>query len=197
MLKTILDYGIALTMLILCLPIIIAISVLIKLESQGPVFYRQERVGAGRKVFKIHKFRSMFLGADRSGLLTSGNSDGRVTKVGKYIRKFHLDELAQLVDVLQGNMSIVGPRPEVEEYTKIYRDKWDTVLKVKPGITGLAAVELSRWEYELLFKAIDKDETYKKIILPAKLDLEASYVKNQSLRYDIKIIYDTLKLLFN
>jgi lipopolysaccharide/colanic/teichoic acid biosynthesis glycosyltransferase len=196
MLKQLFDYSAAFLGLILFSPVIVLLACLIKLESDGPVFYRQLRVGRNGKVFRIHKFRSMYVNSQQGGLLTSGKADKRITNVGRVIRNLHLDEIAQLIDVLQGHMSIVGPRPEVPEYTKIYKEIWERVLIVKPGITGLAALKLSRWEYEMLQKAKDKDKVYKETVLPKKLQLEVEYVERQNFFSDLKIIAQTISLLF-
>lgn len=196
MLKQLFDYSAAFLGLILFSPVIVLLACLIKLESDGPVFYRQLRVGRNGKVFRIHKFRSMYVNSQQGGLLTSGKADKRITNVGRVIRNLHLDEIAQLIDVLQGHMSIVGPRPEVPEYTKIYKEIWERVLTVKPGITGLAALKLSRWEYEMLQKAKDKDKVYKETVLPKKLQLEVEYVERQNFFSDLKIIAQTISLFF-
>lgn len=204
--KLVFDYFVALIGLILFAPIILIVALLIKIESNGPIFYRQIRVGKDHKHFKIHKLRSMYVPSalkvddndeKKSISLTAGISDSRITKVGKWIRKLHLDEIVQLIDVLQGNMSIVGPRPEVPEYTKIYEEKWGKVLKVKPGITGAAAIKLSTWEYEILTNAQNCEEAYVTIILPKKLEIELQYIKERSFFTDMKIIFNTLKMLFS
>lgn len=196
MLKLVFDYILAITGLILFTPVLIVCALLIKLDSAGPIFYRQERVGQNGRSFFIHKFRTMYSGSDNKNTLTSGRGDRRITSVGKLIRKLHLDEVVQLIDVLLGNMSIVGPRPELSKYTKYYQDKWDKILQVKPGITGLAAIKLAQWEYSQLMDINAPDEIYIKKILPRKLQLEQIYVKRCSLLLDIKIILATVYYIF-
>ncbi len=162
----------------------------IVLESKGGVFYRQTRVGKNNRDFKIYKFRSMRSGSDKKGLLTVGN-DNRVTKVGKFIRKYKLDEFAQLINVLRGDMSLVGPRPEVRKYVDLYTDEQRQVLKVKPGITDYASIEYFD-ENTLLGQSEDPEKTYINNIMPHKLELNKKYINSPTLKHDITLIYKTL-----
>lgn len=197
MLKRLFDLVIASSILLLVTPGFLIIALLIKIESPGPVFFRQMRVSKNGKPFLIHKFRSMYVTqpADIEVLLTIGE-DTRVTKVGKYIRKLHLDELCQTIDVILGTMSLVGPRPETPNYIKYYPKDWVEVLRVKPGITGLASIKYAQEEYKLLSAAKDPQATYIEKILPKKLRYEKFYARHQSLRFDLYIIFLTVKYFF-
>lgn len=183
----------ALIGLILLAPVFMLVALLIAAESRGGIFFLQRRVGQHGRIFEIVKFRTMHVNSGSK--LTSGNSDSRITKVGGYIRKLHLDELIQLVNVLKGDMSLVGMRPEIELYTQYYPEKWQKILQLKPGIAGLAALKYSRFEYEKLENADDKDQVYIKEVLPLKLDAEMEYVAKQSVLYDIKIIILTVAMV--
>ena len=176
--------------LILLSPIFIVLSIWIKLDSKGPVFYKQVRVGRGNKDFYLYKFRSMRVGADKAGLITVGGRDPRVTRSGYYIRKYKLDELPQLINVIKGDMSLVGPRPEVRKYVDMYTPEQMHVLDVRPGITDMASIRY-RNENELLEKAEDPDKYYIEVIMPDKLGINLEYVANHSFRYDMKLIFST------
>jgi lipopolysaccharide/colanic/teichoic acid biosynthesis glycosyltransferase len=189
MLKRLFDICASLSGLIVLSPILLLTAIFIKLDSKGPIFFRQERVGLHGKKFRIHKFRSMYI---NSGLELTSGEDKRITKVGKIIRKLHLDEVIQLIDVLQGNMSIVGPRPEVPKYIKYYPEKWKKVLSVRPGITGYGVIKTARFEYETLAKTKNIEDTYIKKVLPKKLDCEVYYATNHNLWLDLKIIFKTI-----
>lgn len=178
--------------LLLLLPVFILIALLIKLDSKGPVFFRQKRVGKNNKDFKIFKFRTMYLESDKKGLLTIGEKDPRVTKIGCYLRKFKLDELPQLINVFLGDMSFVGPRPEVRFYVDFYTEKQKKILNVKPGITDLASIEF-RNENELLNKQSNPKQYYIDEILPKKIEINLNYLKSRSLIYDYLIIFKTFK----
>ena len=167
----------------------------ILLESKGGVFYKQERIGVDRKPFKLYKFRSMYPDSDKKGLLTVGSRDYRITKSGYYIRKFKLDELPQLINVLIGEMSIVGPRPEVKKYVDLYNEEQLKVLDVKPGITDWASLRYFE-ESDLLSKSADPDKTYIEEIMPAKLKINLKYVGKNNIVEDIKIILLTIKRIF-
>jgi lipopolysaccharide/colanic/teichoic acid biosynthesis glycosyltransferase len=180
------------TGLILLSPVFLFLAIWIKLNSKGPVFYKQVRVGKNGKDFKIFKFRSMHLGADKKGLITVGGRDPRVTRPGYYIRKYKLDEFPQLINVFAGNMSIVGPRPEVRKYVNLYTEEQLKVLSVKPGITDIASIKY-RNENELLEKADDPDKMYIEVIMPDKLRYNLEYIKQQSFLYDIKLVLLTFK----
>jgi lipopolysaccharide/colanic/teichoic acid biosynthesis glycosyltransferase len=177
-------------LIILLIPFLI-ISLIIIIDSRGGVFYKQVRVGKHGKDFKLFKFRSMRTDADKSGLLTVGGRDSRITKVGYYIRKYKVDELPQLINVFIGNMSLVGPRPEVRRYVDMYDDEQRRVLSVKPGITDYASIEYSN-ENEILGKATDPEKVYINEIMPAKLDLNLKYIREQGILTDLKIIFRTV-----
>lgn len=178
--------------LMLLLPFLIIIAVLISLDSKGGVFYKQIRVGKDEKDFSLFKFRSMKTGADKKGLLTVGGNDARITKIGYFIRKYKLDELPQLINVFVGDMSLVGPRPEVRKYISLYSDEQKTVLNIKPGITDYASIEYSN-ENELLGKSKNPEKVYIDEIMPAKLQLNLKYIAEQGMLTDIKIIFRTIK----
>lgn len=170
----------------------IIIALIIKITMPGKIFFIQQRVGKRRQKFSLYKFRTM-RDSDRakSGNFDAGDSS-RVTSFGKILRKTKLDEIPQLFNVIIGNMSIVGPRPEVNKWTEVYSEKWDIVLSVKPGITDNASI-LFRNEEDILKNSDNPEETYFKIILPQKLDLYIKYVQNQSLIQDFKIVLQTIK----
>jgi lipopolysaccharide/colanic/teichoic acid biosynthesis glycosyltransferase len=168
------------------------ISILIKLSSSGGIFYSQIRIGKNAKPFKIYKFRSMKIDSDHSQKLTIGMKDPRITSIGFFIRKYKLDEFPQFINVLIGNMSIVGPRPEVKEYVDRYSDEQRKILSLKPGITDYASIEYFK-ENELLAASSDPEKTYIEEIMPAKLKLNEKYLENQSLGHDIQIIWKTIK----
>ncbi|HZW62032.1 MAG TPA: sugar transferase [Flavobacteriaceae bacterium] len=181
--------------LLLTAPLFLVLALTIKLESKGPVFYLQTRVGQYNKDFKIFKFRTMKVDADKKGLLTLGDRDHRVTKVGYFLRKYKLDELPQLVNVFIGNMSFVGPRPEVRNYVNYYTEEDRVIFNLKPGITDYASIAF-RDEAELLKTATNPEAYYITHILPQKLKLHKKYIVNQSLSTDIKIILNTLSAIF-
>lgn len=171
-------------------PLFLILAIWIKLDSKGPVFYRQIRVGKGNKDFNLYKFRSMKVGADKSGLITIGGHDPRVTRSGLVIRKYKLDEFPQLINVLLGDMSLVGPRPEVRKYVDMYTAEQMHVLDVRPGITDLASIRY-RNENELLESVSDPDKYYTDVIMQDKLRINLEYVEKQSFLYDIKLIFST------
>lgn len=173
-------------------PVFLAVALWIKLDSHGPVFYRQVRVGRHNKDFGLFKFRSMVVGADRKGLITVGGRDPRVTRSGYFIRKYKLDELPQLINVLLGHMSLVGPRPEVRKYVDLYTPEQLHVLDVRPGITDLASIRY-RNENELLARAEDPDRYYVDVIMQDKLHINLEYVSRHSFWYDIKLIFMTFR----
>lgn len=182
--------------LIIISPIFLILGIWIKLDSKGPVFYKQVRVGRGNKDFFLYKFRSMRVGADKAGLITVGGRDPRVTRSGYYIRKYKLDEFPQLINVLKGDMSLVGPRPEVRKYVEMYTPEQMHVLDVRPGITDLASIRY-RNENELLEKAEDPDKYYIEVIMQDKLRINLEYVKEHSFLYDIKLIFGTFWAIIN
>ena len=171
-------------------PILIIVAIWIKLDSAGPVFYRQVRVGRYNKDFRIFKFRSMRIGSDKGSLVTIGGRDPRVTRSGYFIRKFKIDELPQLINVFIGDMSLVGPRPEVRHYVNYWTPEQMRALDVRPGITDPASIRF-RNENELLEKAEDPEKYYIEVIMQEKLKLYLEYVDNASFWYDIKLIFQT------
>lgn len=171
-------------------PILIIVAIWIKLDSEGPVFYRQVRVGRYNKDFRIFKFRSMRIGSDKGSLVTIGGRDPRVTRSGYFIRKFKIDELPQLINVFIGDMSLVGPRPEVRHYVNYWTPEQMRALNVRPGITDPASIRF-RNENELLEKAEDPEKYYIEVIMQEKLKLYLEYVENASFWYDIKLIFQT------
>ncbi len=172
-------------------PILIVISVLILLESKGPIFYRQVRVGRFNKDFKIFKFRTMYQNSDKQGLLTIGHSDPRVTKIGFYLRKYKLDEFPQLINVFLDSMSFVGPRPEVRKYVNYYSEKDLQILNFKPGITDYASIQF-RNEAEIIKQADEPEKVYIEKIMPEKIRLNKMYLNKNNLITDISIILKTL-----
>ena len=175
-------------------PIFIIVAIWIKLDSPGPVFYRQTRVGRHNKDFRIFKFRSMRVGSDKGSLVTIGGRDPRVTRSGYFIRKFKIDELPQLINVFTGDMSLVGPRPEVRHYVNYWTPEQMWVLDVRPGITDPASIRF-RNENELLEKADDPERYYIDVIMQEKIKLYLEYVEKSSFWYDIKLIFQTFKVI--
>ena len=192
MIKRIFDLISALIGMFVLLPILLGIWLLIVMNSRGSGFYRQVRVGKNGSNFKLWKFRTMSLGADKGSLLTVGGRDPRITSVGYYLRKYKLDELPQLINVILGNMSLVGPRPEVRKYVDLYSPEQLLVLSVKPGITDYASIQYSN-ENELLAQSLNPEQTYVQEIMPAKLNLNLKYIQEQNLRVDIAIIVKTIR----
>ena len=171
-------------------PLFLIIAIWIKLDSEGPVFYRQVRVGKDNKDFRIFKFRSMRVGADKGSLVTIGGRDPRITRSGYFIRKFKFDELPQLINVFVGDMSLVGPRPEVRHYVNYWTPKQMHVLDVRPGITDPASIKF-RNENELMEKAEDPEKYYIEVIMQEKLKLYLDYVEHRSFFGDIGLIFKT------
>ena len=196
MLKRFFDLILSLMGLLITVPILFLITILIKISSSGPVFYKQVRVGKNNKDFKIFKFRTMHLNADKKGLLTVGGRDPRVTSIGYYLRKFKLDELPQLINVFKGDMSFVGPRPEVRQFVNLYSEIQMKVLNVKPGITDLASIEF-RNENEILSKEEDPNQYYIDYIMPKKLEINLKYINQRNLLKDFVVIIKTIKVIFN
>lgn len=195
MLKRAFDIFFSLVGLIILLPFLILIALLVLLSSPGGIFYVQQRVGKNGRDFPLYKFRSMRSGSDKKGLLTVGGKDSRITGVGYYLRKYKLDELPQLLNVLFGHMSLVGPRPEVRKYVELYNKEQQRVLDVKPGITDYASLEYFD-ENELLGKSSDPERTYIEEVMPAKLRLNLRYIEEQGLVTDVKIILRTIAKIF-
>ncbi len=189
--KRIFDFIFSLIGLILCFPLFIIVAFLIKLDSKGPVFFVQERVGRNLKPFKVYKFRTMKYNPSEEGPKITVACDRRITNVGKFLRRYKIDELPQLFNVLKGEMSFVGPRPEVKEYVKLYESDYKKLLRIRPGITDPASLRYS--DEELLLSLTDKwEEEYKKRILPDKIALSMSYVENHNIITDLKLILKTV-----
>lgn len=185
------DFLFSILGLIILSPLFIIVSIWIKLDSNGPVFYSQIRVGRNNKDFKLLKFRSMVTDADTKGLITVGGRDPRVTQSGYFIRKYKLDELPQLLNVLIGDMSLVGPRPEVRKYVDLYNETQRKVLSVKPGITDYASIEYID-ENEILGKAENPEKVYIEQIMPEKIKYNMKYIQNRSVKEYFKIIFLTI-----
>ena len=177
------------------LPFGIIIALLIVIGSRGGAFYFQTRVGKDGRIFRLMKFRTMRKNADKTGKLTVGMDDPRITKMGAFLRKTKLDEFPQFINVLKGDMSVVGPRPEVEEYVKLYNDDQREVLSIRPGITDYASLKYYR-ENEILGKSDNPQKTYIEEIMPAKLALNKEYMKNRGFATDFGIIWKTFTKMF-
>lgn len=173
--------------LLILSPLFAILAIWIKLDSKGPVFYRQVRVGKGNKDFRLFKFRSMRPDSDKHGLITVGGRDPRVTRSGYYIRKYKLDEFPQLINVFIGDMSLVGPRPEVRKYVEMYSPEQMRVLNVRPGITSFASIRY-RNENDILAAVENPDKTYIEQVMPDKLAIDLEYVRKANLWIDIKLI---------
>ena len=191
MLKRSFDIIFSLLGLIIFLPVLIALSTLIKKEDGGPVFYRGTRVGRYNKPFRIFKFRTMVVDADRIGGPSTSDDDPRITGIGKFIRKYKLDELPQFINVLKGDMSFVGPRPEVPTEVQTYSEEEKRILSVRPGITDWASIAFHN-EGEILKGSADPHKTYRERIRPEKMRLALRYVEEASFMTDIEIIFYTL-----
>ena len=186
----ILDFIFSLTGIICLIPVFLILYICIRLESKGGGFYSQVRVGRNNIDFKLYKFRSMRVGADKVGLITVGGRDPRITKIGYFIRKYKLDELPQLFNVLIGDMSLVGPRPEVRKYVDLYTEEQLKVLTVRPGITDYASIEYVD-ENEILGKADNPDKAYIEQVMPDKIKYNMKYINNQTIVEYFKIIFMT------
>jgi Sugar transferases involved in lipopolysaccharide synthesis len=182
--------------LILLSPLFLILAIWIKMDSKGPVFYRQVRVGRGNKDFRIFKFRSMRVGSDKGSLVTIGGHDPRVTRSGYFIRKFKFDELPQLINVFVGDMSLVGPRPEVRHYVDYWTPEQMHLLDVRPGITDPASIKF-RNENELMEKAEDPEKYYIEVIMQEKIKLYLEYVERHSFLYDIGLIFKTFFVIIH
>ncbi|WP_455488276.1 sugar transferase [Haemophilus sp.] len=185
------DFILSLVGLVVLAPIFIVLAIWIKIDSKGPVFYKQVRVGQNGIDFGLFKFRSMVVDADKKGLITVGGRDPRITRSGYFIRKYKLDELPQMINVLRGDMSLVGPRPEVRKYVDLYTDEQQKVLSVKPGITDYASIEYVD-ENEILGKSSDPEKTYIEEIMPEKIKYNIKYIQNKNVLEYFKIIFLTL-----
>jgi len=196
MLKRLFDILASSLGLLLLGPLFLCLSIAVKVDSSGPVFYRQIRIGRNQRSFSLFKFRSMAIGSDAKGLLTVGGRDSRITRVGYFIRKYKLDELPQLMNVLKGDMSLVGPRPEVARYVAMYSADQLRVLSVRPGITDYASIKYFS-ENDMLAASSNPEKTYIEVIMPAKLKINLDYIDNRTMFTDIKIVLLTLEKIIN
>ena len=196
MIKRTFDFVTACLALFLLSPLLLLLALLIKIDSPGPALFKQERMGRGFRPFLIYKFRTMVSDAPhRGGAITFG-ADPRITRIGRALRKAKIDELPQLINILRGEMSFVGPRPEVRRYVELFREEYTEVLRVLPGITDLASLKY-RDEAEILGRFDDPEEAYVKHILPEKIKLAREYARHSSLFFDLTLILKTLLRLFH
>ncbi len=191
MLIRLLDIVLSLLGLLFLLPIFLILAVWIKFDSQGSIFFRQIRVGKDGRDFRIYKFRTMIVNAEKMGIITIGERDPRITNSGYFLRKYKLDELPQLINVLKGEMSFVGPRPEVRKYVEMYNQEQLKILTVKPGITDYASIEYIN-EDEILGKSLDPERTYIEEIMPQKIKYNMKYINNKTVIEYFKIIFLTI-----
>lgn len=196
MIKRGFDFIFALLSLVILFPLLLIIAIIIKLDSKGPVLFIQERVGQHNIEFNIYKFRTMYVKSQKKGLLTIGDNDSRVTKIGYFLRKYKIDEFPQLINIIKGDMSFVGPRPELRYYVDFYKPKDLVIFKIKPGITGLASLAY-RNEVELLKKAKDPEKYFIETIIPDKLRYNKMYLKKRNFLFDLKLIFITLFKVIN
>ena len=189
--KRIFDFIASLIGLILLSPFLVIIGVLVKISDKGPVFYRSKRVGQNFKPFYLLKFRTMVVNAEELGPSITKGGDQRITKIGKFLRKYKLDELPQLWNVVKGELSLVGPRPEVEKYISFYKDDYKEILKIRPGITDYAAIKFKN-EEEILAKFEDVEKAYIENVLPEKIKLYKTYLNEIGFLTDLKLIFKTL-----
>lgn len=177
--------------LIILFPFLLLIAILIKIDSKGPVLFIQGRVGKNNKDFNIYKFRTMRIKSEKKGLLTLGNKDNRVTKIGYFLRRYKIDEFPQLINVLKGNMSFVGPRPELRHYVNFYNEDDMKIFCIRPGITGLASLKY-RNEVELLKAANNPEDYFINTIIPDKLKYNKLYIQKRNFFFDLKLIFLTI-----
>jgi lipopolysaccharide/colanic/teichoic acid biosynthesis glycosyltransferase len=188
--KRLFDILAAVAGLLLLSPVLLTVAVAVRLGSAGPVFFRQERIGRGGRPFHIFKFRTMVQDAAKMGGPITFGDDPRITPIGRWLRRTKLDETPQLFNILVGDMSAVGPRPEVPRYVEMFRDDYNIILQVRPGVTDLASLKY-RDEAAILGRAADPEEEYVRVVLPEKIRLAKEYVANHSLRLDLSIILGT------
>jgi len=193
--KRVFDILMATIGLILLSPLFLLVAVLIKLDSAGPIFFRQERIGKRFRPFLIYKFRTMVENAAQIGTEITYGNDPRITRIGRLLRKTKIDELPQIINVLKGEMSLVGPRPEIRQYVELFQLDYEEILKVRPGISDMASVKYSD-EASLLGNARNPGEEYISRVLPDKIRLAKEYIKNSSLVFDLRLIFKTLLKLF-
>ena len=195
MAKRLFDIVFSAFFLILLFPLLLLLIIWIALDSKGPVIFRQVRVGKHNQDFTLLKFRTMHPNAEKKGMITVGMKDSRITQAGVFLRKYKLDELPQLLNIFAGDMSFVGPRPEVRKYVDLYNDEQLQVLSVRPGLTDYASIEYAR-ENEILETYPDPEKAYIDIVMPAKLKLNLKYIREQSFTTDVKIIFKTAGKIF-
>lgn len=195
MIKRLFDIVVASVSLAVLSPLILLVAAVIKLDSRGPAFFRQERIGSRFRPFLIYKFRTMVQDAPARGAVITIGLDPRVTRVGRYLRKSKIDELPQLINVFKGEMSFVGPRPEVPKFVELFRNDYEEILKVRPGITDLASVKY-RDEATVLARSKNPEEEYINHILPDKIKLAKEYIKRSSLSFDLTLVFRTLCKVF-
>ena len=191
MIKRSFDFICSVIGLIVLFPLLLIIGICIKIDSKGPILFIQGRVGKNNIDFNIYKFRTMYVASQAKGLLTLGNRDSRVTKVGYFLRRYKIDEFPQLINILCGDMSFVGPRPELRYYVNFYNTDDLKIFSVRPGITGLASLKY-RNEVELLKAAKDPEDFFIKTIIPDKLKYNKTYIKKRNFFFDLKLIYITV-----
>ena len=189
------DVLLSLVGIILLTPVFLIIAVWIKVDSKGPAIYRQQRIGLNGRLFSLYKFRTMFTDSDRKGGLTVGARDPRITTVGYYLRKFKIDELPQILNVLFNDMSFVGPRPEIKKYVDLYTPEQRHVLSIKPGITDYASI-VYKDENEILGRASDPEHEYINKIMPHKILLNLTYIKKRSVEAYFSILFKTIISIF-
>lgn len=189
--KRVFDIMLSAAGLLTLLPVFAIVAVLVKAGSRGPVFFRQQRMGRLFKPFYLYKFRTMVDGADKKGPLVTTGGDARVTGVGRVLRKTKIDELPQLINVLKGDMSIVGPRPEVERYVRLYESDYREVLSIRPGITDISSIEF-RDEESVLKAQENPEEYYRSVLLPIKIGYAKDYIRDMSFFFDMKLIFMTI-----
>lgn len=194
--KRLFDLTLAACGILFLSPLFIIISIVIKLTSKGPVLFKQERIGANFRPFKIYKFRSMVTGAEKKGPGVTSADDSRITPVGSFLRKTKLDELPQLFNVLFGQMSLVGPRPEIEKFVEKAKSEYHHILSVKPGITDFAAIEY-RDEEEIMSRYEDKEKAYIENVLPLKIELYKKYIERKNFSTDCKILFRTFRRILS
>ena len=189
--KRIFDLLLSLPSLVVLSPVFLASAILIKLETPGPMIFSQERIGKGKRVFKLYKFRTMVKDASRMGPPVTKAKDARITNVGKLLRKFKVDEMLQIINVIKGDMSVIGPRPEIKKYVDMFQEDYEQVLRIKPGMTDYALIAF-RNEEEILSRFHDVEEGYVKEVLPEKIKLYKKYMAEMSLVTDIRIFLGTI-----
>jgi lipopolysaccharide/colanic/teichoic acid biosynthesis glycosyltransferase len=194
--KRVFDITVAFVLMIIAIPLFVGMIIWIWIDAGLPVFFSQERVGKNEVNFRLHKFRTMKRASEKAGQLTVGSRDSRITKSGYYLRKYKMDELPQLWNVIKGDMSLVGPRPEVPKYVSMYTEQQKKVLSVKPGITDHASL-LYFSESELLAASNNPEETYIREVMPKKLQLNLEYINNQTIKKDFQILVKTISKIFS